>query len=248
MSQTSAQIIDGTRIPDAMASTNKYASAEFFEFLWRTSGILYVVFFIVIAVIYGYQPGVGASPDALAAFYGGNRTWILAASALSAFNLLNLLWFAMALKATLTDTGQDGWGGAAIAAGAMFGGLSIVTFSIGAVLAFSVGGPGNPALASALNDLMWALVVLTSFPRAMLIMSGVFGFWRSGQISNGLFTLGVLGVVLGVVGGFAWLSGGGPLSPDGMYSRFVSPALLLVWTLFVTRVLLSKSRAAGAGW
>ena len=45
----------------------------------------------------------------------------------------------------------------------------------------------NHALTSGLNDFGWALVVLSSFPRAMLIMSGAFGLWRAGLISNPLF-------------------------------------------------------------
>jgi hypothetical protein len=55
---------------------------------------------------------------------------------------------------------------------------------------------GNHALISGLNDFSWALVVLTSFPRAMLIMSGVFGLWRAGVISNALFAAGVGVIVL----------------------------------------------------
>jgi hypothetical protein len=86
-----------------------------------------------------------------------------------------------------------------------------------------------------------------SFPRAMLIMSGVFGFWRAGLISNTLFAIGIAAVVLGVIGGTTWLSGG-LWAPDGAYSRFVSPILLLLWALFVSRVLLTRSETARAAW
>ena len=41
----------------------------------------------------------------------------------------------------------------------------------------------------------------------MLIMSGVFGLWRAGLISNAVFTAGVAAVVLGVLGGTTWLAG-----------------------------------------
>ena len=88
---------------------------------------------------------------------------------------------------------------------------------------------------------------MTSFPRAMLIMSGVFGLWRAGLTSNALFAAGVAAIVLAVLGGTTWLSGGF-WAPDGGYSRFVVPAIGLVWVLIVSRVLLSRSSATKPGW
>ena len=79
--------------------------AAFWEHLWRTSGLQFVGFFIITSVIYGYQPQVGASPDALVAFYSGDRTRILIAAAFSGLNLLNLLWFAAALRTTPVRSG-----------------------------------------------------------------------------------------------------------------------------------------------
>jgi len=89
--------------------------------------------------------------------------------------------------------------------------------------------------------------VLTSFPRAMLIMAGTFGFWRAGLISNALFAAGVAAVVLVLLGGTTWLSGGF-WAPDGAYSRFVSPIIGLAWVLVVSRILLSRSPATRAAW
>jgi hypothetical protein len=219
----------------------------FWERLWRTSGLQFVAFFVVTAIVYGYQPPVGASAEALAAFYNGDRTRILIAAALSGLNILNLLWFAAALRTTLADAGQDGWGAAATASSTAFGVLFILQVSVAAALAYSIAAAGNHALTSALNDASWALVVVSAFPRAMLIMSGAFGLWRAGLISNALFTIGVGAVVLGVLGGTTWF-GGGPWAPDGAYSRFVSPLLLLLWVLAVSRVLLTRSPATRAAW
>ena len=231
----------------AMASSpSVYSTGAFWERLWRTSGIQFVGFFIVTSFIYGYQPQVGAPADALAAFYGGNRTRILIAVTLSGLNLLNLLWFAAALRTTLADAGRDGWGTAATVSSAAFGALSILLYSIVAALAYSIADSGNPALTSALNDFTWALAVLISFPRAMLIMSGAFGLWRAKLISNSLFTVGVAAVVLGVLGGTTWLSGGF-WAPDGAFTRFVSPSLLLLWVVGVSRVL-TRVPATRAGW
>jgi hypothetical protein len=229
------------------AATSPYATPAFWDRLWRTSGIQFVVLFIIASLIYGYQPQVGAPAEALSAFYGGDRTRILIAAFFSGLNLLNLLWFTAALRTTLSDAGQDGWGAAASAASAVFGGLFLLRITVSAALAYSIAGSGNPTLTSGLNDFTWAMAVLTSFPQAMLIMSGAFGLWRAGQISNGLFTAGVAAVVLGVLGGSTWLSGGF-WTPDGAYSRFVSPIILLLWVVVVSRVLLTRSPAARSDW
>ena len=233
--------------PLASSSTSGYTTPAFWDHLWRTSGLQFVGFFIITSVIYGYQPQVGASAGALVAFYNGDRARILIAATLSGLNLLNLLWFAAALRTTLSDVGQDGWGAAATASSTAFGALSLLQIAVGAALAYSIAGSGNHMLTSGLNDFSWALVVLTSFPRAMLIMSGVFGLWRAGLISNVLFSVGVVAVVLGVLGGATWL-GGGFWAPDGGYSRFISPLLLLLWVLVVSRVLLTRNPATRAAW
>jgi hypothetical protein len=229
------------------SSTSGYNTPAFWEHLWRTSGLQFVGFFIITSVIYGYQPQVGASADTLRAFYNGDRTRILIAAAFSGLNLLNLLWFAAALRTTLSEAGQDGWGAAATASSAAFGALTLLQTAVGAALAYSIAGSGNQTLTSGLNDFAWALVVLSSFPRAMLIMSGVFGLWRAGLISNALFAVGVVAVVLGALGGTTWLSGGF-WAPDGGYSRFISPLLLVLWVLAVSRVLLTRNPATRAAW
>lgn len=89
--------------------------------------------------------------------------------------------------------------------------------------------------------------MLSSFPRAMLIMSGTFGLWRAGRISNALFAAGVAAVVLVLLGGTTWMSGGF-WAPDGIYSRVISPVIGLVWVLAVSRILLTRRPDARVGW
>ena len=228
------------------SSPSENTARAFWERLWRMSGINFVVFFIIAYLIYGYQPQVGAPAGALVAFYDGDRTRILIASVFSGMAVLNLLWFAAAIRATLADAGQDGWGAAATASSAAVGGLFLLITTIGAALAYSIAGSGNLALTSGLNDFAWACAVLSSFPRAMLVMAGSFGLWRAGLISNALFAACVAAVVLVLLGGTTWLSDGF-WAPDGAYSRFVSPIIVLVWVVVVSRVLLSQSPAV-RGW
>src|SRR6266699_2473718 len=173
----SAEILVSASTTAMASSTSVYTTRGFWEGLWRQSGISFVAFAIIAYVIYGYQPQVGASADALAAFYDGHRTRILVAATFSGLNVLNLMWFAAALRSTLADAGQDGWGAAATASSAAVGGLFLVLLTVSAALAYSIAGSGNQTVTAGLNDFVWALVVLSSFPRAMLIMSGSFGLW-----------------------------------------------------------------------
>src|SRR3977135_4219017 len=186
------------------SSTSAYTTRVFWERLGRMSGINFVVFLIIAYVIYGYQPQVGASADALVAFYHGDRTRILGAAVLSALTVRNLLWCAAALRTTLADAGQDGWGAAVTASSAALAGLFLLLITVGAALAYSFARSPNSTLIAGLNDFAWACVVLTSFPRAMLIMAGTFGLWRAGLISNRLFAGGVARPMLALLGGTTW--------------------------------------------
>lgn len=224
---------------DISPSRSAYRSGAFWERVWRMSGIIFVALFIVGYVLHGYQPGVGASADVLGAFYNGHRTRILIAAFVLGQNVLNLLWFAAALRTDLADASRDAWGAAVIAASAAFGALFLLLIMVEASLAYSIAGSGNQSLESGLNDLAWVLVVLSSFPRAMLIMAGSFGLWRAGLISNALFAAGVGALVLVLLGGTTWLHDGF-WAPDGTYSRLVSPIIGLVWLVVVSRVLLTR--------
>ena len=206
----------------AMATTtSKYANSGFWERLWRMSGINFVVFAIIAAVIYGQ----------------GDRTRTLVAAVIAGMAILNLLWFAAAIRTTLADAGQDGWGAAETAASSAVGVLFLLLIALCAA----------QPLSSELNDFAWAGFVLSSFPRAMLIMAGTFGFWRAKLISNSQFASGVAVVALVLLGGTTWMSEGF-WAPDGSYSQFFSPIISLVWVLAVSRVLLARSPATRSGW
>ncbi|WP_445143491.1 hypothetical protein [Dyella sp. Tek66A03] len=228
-------------------SSTSVSTPVFWERLWHMSGVNFIVFFVIAYAIYGTQPQVGAAPDALVAFYDGDRTRILISAMFCGPAILNLMWFVAALRTTLANAGQGGWGAAATAASAMVGGLFFLLITVGAALAHSVAGSENQALTAGLNDFAWSCVVVSSFPRAMLIMAGTFGLWRAGLISKSLFVAGIAAVVLVLLGGTTWLSSGF-WAPDGVYARFVSPLIGLVWVAVVSRVLLARSSARSSGW
>lgn len=231
----------------SMKSSSVYTTPAFWERLWRTAGIQSALCFIVAYIVHGHQPQAGASADAVAAFYGGDRVRILIAAVFYGLAVLDLMWFAGALRSTLAEAGQDGWGAAATASSAALGAIFLLLVAVIAALAYSIAGSGNQMLTSGLNDFVWAGFVLSSFPRAMLIMAAAFGLWRARLISNALFAAGVAAVVLVLLGGTTWLSGGF-WAPDGVYSRLVSPAIGLVWGVVVSGVLLTRSPATRAAW
>ena len=223
--------------------TTKFGGA-FWERLWRLSGVNFVIVAVVAYFLCGPLPPLGASPDELAAFYGADRTRILIAVAISGMALLNLLWFVAALRSNLASAERDGWGSAATAASAIIGAFFLLALTVIAVLAFT--GTGIDTLTSRLNDVVWVSLVSSSFPRAMLIMAGSFGLWRAGTISSATFAVFVAAVVLVLLGGTTWMSDGF-WSPDGAYSRFVSPMIGVLWLLAVSRILLARPATRG-GW
>jgi len=231
----------------AMTSPFDTSTSAFWEGLWRTSGVQFIALCIIAYLIYGEQPPMSASPATLAAFYQDHHTRILIAAVVFGLAVLYLMWFAAAIRVTLANAGADGWGAAATASSAAVGALFLLLAAVNVSLTYLADVPANQTLLSGLSTLSWAGFVLSSFVRAMLIMSAAFGFWRAGLISNALFAIGVAIVVLAVLGGSTWAAGGF-WAPDGTYSHFISPVLGLLWAAVVSWVILAKSPASRTGW
>src|SRR6185437_5994457 len=130
-------------------------TSAFWGGLWRTACVKSVALFVVAYVIHGTMPRVAA--------------------VLSGLAVLNLMWFAAAIRTTLADAGRDGWGATATASSAAVGALLLLLLSAG----------------DQATGFAWGWFVMSSFPRAMLIMAGTFGLWRAGLISNSAFAAGV---------------------------------------------------------
>jgi hypothetical protein len=211
-----------------------------FDRVFRSSGVLFVVLFIVSYLIRGAQPEMGAPADTLAAFYVDDRGRILIGTFLLAFNLLNLLWFAAALSRDLRDAGQGIWASAATAASAVLGGVFLIVLAASAAVAYLPAGSGSETLMSTLNDLAGAAGVLIWLPVAMLIMAGTFGLWQAKSISNAVFAVGIVVVVAGVVGATTWASDG-IWAPDGAYARVILPIAGLAWIAILSAVLTSRA-------
>jgi hypothetical protein len=209
---------------------------------WRGSGIFFAVLFIVCWLIYGSQPKVGASAAQLVSFYDGDRTRVLIAASLFAFNLLNLMWFAAALSSALQDAGMGGWARAATASSAALGAILFVIYTVNLTLAYSLAGLGNLQVTSGLNDFSWILAIVASFPAAMLVMSGSFGLWRAGLISTAPFAAGVTVMVLVLLRATTWANDGF-WAPDGAYAHYISTIIALAWVAVVSGFLYMRSPA-----
>jgi len=154
--------------PSTTAAASTAVAPNTWERLWRASGVNAVALFIVGYFVFGSLPRIGAPADAVAAFYASHHTRILWAAVFFGLGgVLNLMWFAAAIRSTLREAGQGGWGSAATASSAAVGAVFLVLVSVCAALAYSIAGAGNGALTSGLNDLVWAGLVMSAFPRAM---------------------------------------------------------------------------------
>ena len=64
--------------------------------------------------------------------------------------------------------------------------------------------------------------------------------WRTRGVHSAVY-------VLVLLGGTTWLSSG-IWAPDGAYSRFISPAIGLVWLAGVSGILLPRTPGGRSGW
>lgn len=206
----------------------------------RATGIVFVVLFVLAYIIYGDQPQVGSSADEVVAFFDGDRGRVITASIIFGVAVMFLLWFVAALASTLREAGQGGWGAATIASGATLGAVMyvLILFSVG--LAYSIAGTGETGVTTALNEIVWACVVMISFPAALLTFAAAIGLRRAGIISDGLAWIGVAAAVIVLLGGTTWATDGF-WAPDGVYSRFVSPIVALAWTAVIIGILYMRS-------
>src|SRR6266849_5453620 len=120
------------------SSASFYTTPAFWERLWRTAGIQSVLCFIVAYIVYDHQPQVGASADALAGFYDGDRMRILIAAVFYGLAVLNPMWFEGALRTPWRMRDKTVGGGAATASSAALGALFLLLTAVVAALAYSI--------------------------------------------------------------------------------------------------------------
>jgi hypothetical protein len=208
------------------------------ERLWRLDGVVFVVLAVVAFALAGPRPGLAASPAALDAYFVGNESPVLVGAILTALGLLALLWFATGIRAVLAQAGQDGWGSAVTTGASVTAALLLLQCAVIATLAYTIAQAGNDAITGALNDLAWAIFVLSSWPRAMLILASTFGLWRAARASRPVVAGGAAIGLATLLAGTTWEADFGALwRPDGIWSAAVAPILDLLWVLGASRVI-----------
>ena len=90
------------------SSASVYTPPAFLERLWRAGGVQSVLCFIVAYIVYDHQPQDGASADALADFYDGDRMRILIAAVFYGLAVLQSRVVRGGAQDALADAGQDG--------------------------------------------------------------------------------------------------------------------------------------------
>jgi hypothetical protein len=154
------------------SSASVYTTPAFWEHLWRAASIQSVLCFIVAHIVYDHQPQVGASADALADSYDGDRMRILIAAVFYGLAVLNPMWFE-------GGSGRPGGCGTRrLARGgdrlqSALGALFLLLIAVVEALAYSIGGSGNHMLTSGLNDFVGRLRVNFVPTRDAYLGSGV---------------------------------------------------------------------------
>jgi hypothetical protein len=211
----------------------------------RASGIVFVVLFVVAYIIYGEQPKVGASGEELVSFYDGDRGRVLTASIIFSVAILFLIWFAASIASTLREAGQGGWGAATIGSSATLAAVFYVLILLGIGLSYSIAGTGDPGVTAALNDLAWAAVVMVAFPGALVIFAATMGLWRAGIVATWYGWTGLAATIVALLAGTTWTTDGF-WAPDGAYSRFVAPIVVLAWIAVTSGILYARTSTEAA--
>src|SRR5713101_6519304 len=134
------------------SSASFYTTPAFWERLWRAAGIQSVLCFIVAYIVYDHQPQIGASADALADFYDGDRMRILIAAVFYGLAVLNPMWFEGALRTPWRMRDKTVGAGRRPPPVPPSERFFLLLIAVVAALAYSIAGSGNHMLTSGPND------------------------------------------------------------------------------------------------
>jgi hypothetical protein len=207
----------------------------------RGAGIAFVVFAVLAFVVGGEPPGVGDPAEDVVSYFDGDRGQVLVSSFFFAVALGFWIWFVAAVANSLRERGEGRVAATMVGAVAAFVSVQLVATALNAVLAFSVAGAGDPALAKALFDLTWTLDVVAAVPSAVFFLAVAAGFRRTGLVPGWLSWAAVGIAVLDALRLTNWASDGF-WSPTGEYLFILIP-LSLLWILVASVVLVRAAPA-----
>ena len=210
----------------------------------RAAGAGFVLLAVAAFIVGGDPPRVGDSTDDLISYYDGERGKVLVSSLLFAFALALFLWFAAAVANLLRESGEGRVAATVIAGATAFATLQLVLTGIGASLAYSIAGGGDPGVVKALFDLQWVLDMFAALPVALFVLSSSVGFMRTRAVPSWLSWAGVVLAALFVLRTTNWARDGF-WSPTGEYLFILIPAAMLF--VLVTSIMLVRAAPSSSG-
>jgi hypothetical protein len=213
------------------------------ERLARAAGAGFVVLTVAAFIVGGEAPRVGDSTEDLISYYDGDRGKILVSSLLFALALALFLWFAAAVANLLRESGEGRVAATVIAGATAFATLQLVLTGIGASLAYSIAGGGDPGVVKALFDLQWVLDMFAALPVALFVLSSSVGLMRTRAVPSWLCWAGVVLAALFLLRTTNWARDGF-WSPTGEYLFILIPAAMLF--ILVTSITLVRAAPSGS--
>lgn len=207
----------------------------------RAAGAGFVVLTVAAFVVGGDAPRIGDSTDDLISYYDGDRGQVLVSGLLFALGLALFLWFAAAVANMLRERGEGRVAATAIAGATAFVTLQLVVTGMGASLAYSIAGGGDPGVVKALFDLQWLLDMFAAIPVALFVLASSVGFMRTRAVPSWLSWAGVALSALFLLRTTNWARDGF-WSPTGEYLFILIPTAML-WVL-VTSITLVRAASS----
>lgn len=208
------------------------------------AGVGTVVLFIVGFVVGGDFPKVDDSAGEVAAHYADERGGVLTAVILFGLGAVLLIWFVSALATALRGAGQarlaaTAFGGGLLLAGTLF--LNVVMIA-GVTLTVQEGG--DEGTVQGLNQVIWAVEVVISWPVAVLVGATAAATLHSRIFPSWHGWAGGIAALLFLLGGTTWAKDGF-WAPDGAYGT-ITFLLFLVWLTVTSALLVRRTPAAEA--
>jgi hypothetical protein len=211
--------------------------------LAATSGIVFVVLFIV-AFFSATQPPDASDPNSeWVSYFTGHHRATLVASVLLAAAIMFFLWFAGSVGAALRDAGERRLGLVAFGGGVATAAVGLTIAGTQGALAYRI-AIDSPASVKAFVDLFYVGGCFVSFPIAVTIGATAIGAYRSGVFPRWWAqTSGIAAIVM--------VSGGGALAHSGFYRpdgpwAFVTLIVFLAWVVVTSGWLAFKTLAEPA--
>ena len=206
-----------------------------------SSGIAFVVLFVVSFLLPGQPPDPGDSQATWVAYTLDKTKELKISAMLFGLALVAFIWFMGSLGTALREAGEQRLAAVAFGSGVATAAIALVATSFQAAMAWRIAA-NEPTLTRAFADIQWAVMTLASFTVAAFIFATAIASWRA-RIFPPWYNIGSDIVALAV------LFAGGALRYDGFYSptggyAFITLIASLVWIIVTSVFVMRRASAA----